>query len=278
MSPPEPLVLVKLGGSLITRKEHAATARPRRILLLAQQLAAARGAGLSLILGHGSGSFGHPAAARHGLQHGMDSAAQLAGVSRTQGVARQLHSLVMKRLESVGAFPFSLPPGACVVADRGVPSEVFLEPLLGALDLGLLPVLFGDVVMDRGQGVAICSTEAIFLALVGSLRRRGRMVTRALWLGDTPGLLDGRGRPVRVLKAGEWRHRRLEIGSSRGVDVTGGMVLRVETALALARLGVESWLLDGRRRGALDRALAGDAIEGTHVPAVDGFEEEEGPQ
>jgi isopentenyl phosphate kinase len=261
-------VLVKLGGSLITRKERRATARRRRIVLLARQIAEARRGGVHLLLGHGSGSFGHPAAAAHGLQHGITSAEQLAGVSRTQGLARKLHSLVVHQLDAAGALPFSLPPGAFLVADGGEPAEAFLEPIAHALELGLLPVVFGDVVTDRRQGVAICSTEAVFVALARALADAGRLPARALWLGDTPGVLDGNGRAVPHLDAERWRALRQEVGSARGVDVTGGMALRVETALALAELGVESWLLDGRPDRALTRALAGDSIAGTHVPSA----------
>lgn len=265
------LVLVKLGGSLITRKDRHATARPRRILTLSRQVAAARQAGISLVLGHGSGSFGHPEAAAHGLQHGISSPAQRSGVSRTQGLARDLHGKVLRRLEACGAHPFSLAPGSFLVADRGEPTEVFLEPLQGALALGLLPVVYGDVVIDRRQGVAICSTEAVLVALARGLVAGGRPLNRALWLGDTPGVLDGRGRIVPRLDAEEWRALRPEVGTTRGIDVTGGMALRVETALALARLGIESWLLDGRPDGALERALAGRTDpQGTRVPAAGG--------
>ena len=55
----KPVVLVKLGGSLITRKDRPDTARREVIARLAAEIAEAwpRVAG-SLVLGHGSGSFG----------------------------------------------------------------------------------------------------------------------------------------------------------------------------------------------------------------------------
>ena len=45
---------------------------------------------------------------------------------------------------------------------------------------------------------------------------------------------------------------------------------RLETAAALARLGVESWILDGRAPGRLAAALAGDRVPGTRVAAGGG--------
>src|SRR5512144_2558166 len=58
------LALLKLGGSLITDKTRPYTARIEKIADLAREIAAAKRTrpDLPLLLGHGSGSFGHTAA------------------------------------------------------------------------------------------------------------------------------------------------------------------------------------------------------------------------
>jgi len=50
--------------------------------------------------------------------------------------------------------------------------------------------------------------------------------------------------------------------------VTGGMAHRLDTALALAGRGVRSWIGDGTREGTLARALIGEEVGGTVVPAA----------
>ena len=55
------------------------------------------------------------------------------------------------------------------------------------------------------------------------------------------------------------------IGAPAGTDVTGGMRHRVETALALARLGIPSLLANGLVPGLLERALRGEPVAGTEV-------------
>jgi len=58
------------------------------------------------------------------------------------------------------------------------------------------------------------------------------------------------------------------IGEPSGTDVTGGMRHRVESALALARLGVPSLLANGLTPGLLGKALAGhpsQPVPGTEV-------------
>jgi isopentenyl phosphate kinase len=234
------------------------------IVRLAGEIArAAQDSPFHLIVGHGSGSFGHVAARQSGLATGLRSTDQLPGVSRTQERAAALHRLVIVALLEAGALPFSIAPSSCLVADAGRPVAFAAEPLLLALDRGLLPVLYGDVVTDRSWGVSICSTERLFETLTATLREHGRTIRRALWLGETDGLYDAAGRTVARVSAGDFD--RAAIGAPAGTDVTGGMLHRVETALGLARLGTPSLLANGLVPGLLERALGGETVPGTEV-------------
>jgi isopentenyl phosphate kinase len=263
------IVLVKLGGSLITDKGRPKTARPAVIRRLAGALATAgKGRRFRMIVGHGSGSFGHAAAARYRLAEGVRSPDQVPGVSRTQIEARRLNDRVVEALDRAGLRPYVLAPSSFVVAREGNPSKVCIDPVHRALDLGLLPVVFGDVVMDVARGASICSTEAVLLALARRLIRSGHRVRRALWLGETDGVYDDRGETVATLTPEVWRRVRSHVGGAAATDVTGGMALRVRTALQLARLGVASRILDGRAASNVIDAVRGRSVPGTLVPAV----------
>lgn len=260
------LVLLKLGGSLITEKARPETPRREVISRLAGEIArAARDLPGRLIVGHGSGSFGHVAARESGIASGLRSADQLPGVSRTQERAAALHHLVIAALVEAGALPFSIAPSSCLVAEAGRPAAFTAEPLLLALDRGLLPVIYGDVVTDRAWGVSIASTETLFEILARTLLDAGRPIHRALWLGETDGLWDDQGRTVPRISAADFDRAAGAIGDPAGTDVTGGMRHRVETALALARLGVPSLLANGLTSGLLERALRGETVAGTEV-------------
>lgn len=258
------LTLLKLGGSLITEKARPETPRREVIARLAGEIARAS-RGTRLIVGHGSGSFGHVAARESGIATGLRSADQLPGISRTQGRAAALHRLVVEALVEAGALPYSIAPSSCVISEAGRPAAFSAEPLLLALDRGLLPVLYGDVVMDRAWGVSICSTEKVFEIVARVLLDHGHTIRRALWLGETEGLYDAEGRTLPRLSAAGLEEASEAIGAPAGTDVTGGMRLRVETALALARLGVPSLLANGMVPGLLEKAVRGEAVPGTEV-------------
>ncbi len=266
---PTAVVLVKLGGSLITDKHRPETARRQVIERLARELAKARVEAVqAIVLGHGSGSFGHTAAAEHRLTSGLTTPRQLAGVSATQAAAARLHRLVLEALAAAGATPFSLAPSSYLVTHHGRPNNLAVDPLAGALAAGLLPVTYGDVVMDSGQGVAIASTETVLTAVARRLAQRGYRLVRALWAGETAGLLDARGQTVPSLDAAALARAIREASGAAGLDVTGGIRHRLEATRVLARLGVPSLLFDGRVPGALTRALAGEEVEGTRVEAA----------
>jgi isopentenyl phosphate kinase len=317
------IVLVKLGGSLITDKTRPETVRAETLARLASEIAGAFPACRErLVVAHGSGSFGHVAAERHGLgraglerpviqvqqlgsqdrqPHPADhlgnsgrpsrptsqqafpgqppdspqsdtpahvpllTPAQALGAAVTQDRAAALHRLVIAALLAAGAAPFSLAPSSAVVAAGGIPRELFAEPLLRALADGLLPVSYGDVVLDRERGATICSTEALFALLARALPRHGLAVRRVVWLGETDGVYDGAGRTLPRLDAASFAGARAAIGAAAGTDVTGGMLHRVEAALELAARGIPSLIANGATPGLLARALAGDAVPGTEV-------------
>jgi isopentenyl phosphate kinase len=242
------------------------TPRLEVISRLAGEIArTARAVPFRLIVGHGSGSFGHVAARQSGIAAGLHSAEQLPGVSRTQERAAALHRIVIEALVEASALPFSISPSSCVVSEAGHPAALAAEPLLLALDRGLLPVLYGDVVTDRAWGISICSTEKLFEILARTFSEQGRTVRRALWLGETDGLYDAAGKTVPTISAGDLDRAAEAIGAPSGTDVTGGMLHRVETALALARLGIPSRLANGLVPGLLERALRGEDVPGTEV-------------
>jgi len=248
------LFLLKLGGSLITDKAGKESPRREVIGRLAREIAEAK-TPFSLIVAHGSGSFGHVAAQRHGIGRGPLSPEQLAGACATQERAVALHRIVVAALIEAGAPAFSLAPSSCVVAVAGQPVEIDLEPLLLALERGLLPVLYGDVVLDREWGASICSTERLFRLLAPRLQSRGLRIRRAIWLGETDGLWDSGGRTVSRVTAATFAEALESIGAPAGTDVTGGMRHRLETALELAGLGIPSLLANGLTPGLLARAL-----------------------
>ena len=256
-------ILVKWGGSLVTDKATPQTARPEVLQRLARELAAFLGRAPSdvrVVLGHGSGSFGHAAAHGSGLTSGAatgDRESSERDVRRaattTQLAAAQLHGLVHEALVQAGVSAFGLRPGSLLVADDGTPKLLNIEPLERALNLGCVALVHGDVVVDRSKGFTICSTERVLECLAAELVHLGR-IEGAIWLGETAGLLDENGSTI--LEVSPTQDVSRWIRDPRGVDVTGGMTHRIVTVRRFASQGVASILGNG-----LEPGLFGDCLD-----------------
>ncbi len=273
LAPVRELVLVKLGGSLITEKTQEETPRLEVMSRLAEELAATlpqlRSRGIGVLLGHGSGSYGHVAAKRHGYREVAAGERRRTGAGAIHNRAETLHCMLVTALVRAEIECLSLAPSTFLVARDGAPVECWSRTVEMALHGGLVPVVYGDVVLDESVGYSICSTETVLSALLERLREAGFSMQSAVWLGETDGILDAEGRTLTTIRSGGGPPREGEtlaaLGEAAGADVTGGIRHRFETVSRLAEEGVRSLLVNGLRAGAFSAALQGDAISGTVV-------------
>lgn len=262
------LIFLKLGGSLITDKTRPYTLRPERLAALAEEIAAAlrRDPDLRLVLGHGSGSFGHTAAKEHKTRLGLPPNSSIEeiqkywrGFAEVGYWAAQLNRHVMQALRASGIPALSLSPLASVTARDGQIANWPLKPLEKALRAGLVPVIYGDIIFDEVRGGTILSTEDLFLHLARHLRPK-RILLAGLEAGvwaDFP----ARTRVLDEIRPGVGMNRQ-EWQSAAGADVTGGMQSKVEQMLLLVQEtpGTQARIFSGEIADAVTEALQGKPV------------------
>lgn len=265
------LVFVKLGGSVITDKARPETARPEVIARLAGEVAHALAArpDLKLVLGHGSGSFGHMVARRYGTRQGVYSLDDWRGFAEVAAVAARLNRLVADTFLAAGVLVWTLQPSASARCRGGELVSLEIAPVEAALAHGLVPLVYGDVALDEVRGGTILSTEQIFACLTRQLHP-----ARIILVGEVDGVFEddplrnSAARPVPKISAANWTEVQATLGGSHAPDVTGGMLAKVQEMVALVREipELEVQLISGERIGALKAALhAGEAAGGTII-------------
>lgn len=260
------LTFVKLGGSVITDKSGREAAATATISALAADLHAARHAApaLRLLLGHGSGSFGHYYAAHYGIHHGLAPDADWMGFALTAGAALRLNRIVVDALLAADVPALALQPSASLRSSAGQLVAWHTEPLSLALDHGLIPVIHGDVAFDALQGSAIISTEALFsyLALQSALTpdRIVLVGEEAVFTADPR--IDPGAEAIPLITATNIDAVLHGTGSSHGADVTGGMRSKIELMWRLinALPGLQVRLI-GPHPGLLRRALLDEPLD-----------------
>jgi isopentenyl phosphate kinase len=256
------LVFLKLGGSLITVKNQPHTPRLEVLERLAQEIAQARtqNQNIQILLGHGSGSFGHIAASKYNTRMGVKSSEEWSGFIEVWRQADELNQLVMQALEKVGLPALAFPPSATIIAQGRKVTTWNLDPLLTALEKGLLPVIYGDVVFDSVLGGTILSTEDLFTYLA-----RQMQPSKLLFAGIQPGVWsDFPGNTILLPEITPVSFPQIEMGlkGSAATDVTGGMLDKVRQIMLMVNEvpGLRATIFSGKVPGNVRCSLLGEEL------------------
>jgi isopentenyl phosphate kinase len=267
------ITFVKLGGSAITDKTGQEAPDLPTIRRLAAEIRAAlaQRPDLQLVIGHGSGSFGHTYARRYGIHLGIAPDGDWMGFALTSAAALRLNRIVVDELLAAGVPALALQPSTTLRSERGALAAWQTATLAAALDHHLVPVVHGDVAFDTIQGSAIISTEQLlaYLAQVPALNPARVILVGESGVYTSDPHADPRARRIPRIDAANIAAVLRGAGASHGVDVTGGMRSKVELMWRLVEEvpGLTVQLI-GPAPGLLEQALLGQAVgEGTTIAA-----------
>ncbi len=253
------MVFLKLGGAAITDKTKPRTSLPQRIEDLAGQIARAwkDNPEMRLVIGHGSGSYGHFSAKKYNTKNGVVSSADWLGFAEVWDDARQLNEQVVHALLSAGLPAIAFPPSAWIVTENREPVAFMVEPIQRALENRLIPVVNGDVIFDRVSGGTILSTEDVFSLLANELHP-----ARIILASREPGVWKDYPDNTQLassISLSEFQSASIAAGGSAGMDVTGGMAKKIALMMDILRRdpAIEITITGGMDNHSVFDALAG---------------------
>ncbi len=255
--------LVKLGGSVITDKTKPYTPNMVSIKRLSRAISKAHKAGEILILGTGAGSFGHCPVLKYKINKGVKTKKQVLGFALTQSRVTVLNNLVVEALIRNGVPAVSVHPSSVVVASGGKVKQFHLDTILGIFKLGAVPVVHGDMVVDVKWGGCVVSTEDLFEELVKRLPKRGIPINKAIYVSDSKGIIDRRGKLIENISHGS-KNIFNDVGLAKGYDVTGGMRSKLKSSLELARRGIPVYVIGASGEDQILKAIRGERV-GTKI-------------
>lgn len=253
------LIFVKLGGSVITDKKIPYKQDSENIKRLARQL---KKSGKGLVLAHGSGSFGHTSASRFGGKKGYKNIKGIAKVARD---AMEINRIVMDILITEGIPAVSFRPMSLITTKEGKVNKVFFESVKLAIDQGLVPVFYGDVIWDEKWKSTIYSGETILDILYKYLTKNNYQINTIIEVGKTDGFYDNNKKTIPLINKKNWPDFKKFIFNTQEKDVTGGMFHKIEKALEIAQNGVRTIIINGNKKNGLTHALLGKEIKGTII-------------
>lgn len=250
------VVLLKIGGSLLTDKTRPETFRPNTARRLLREAALSRA---PLIIVHGAGSFGHPAAVRHRIGARKTENADR-GVVEVLGLVQRLNAQVVELAVVSGLSAVSVPLHSVVESRDGVLHGLPVIVLSQLVERGFVPVVSGTLVQDDRTGWRVLGGDEIVAVLAETLRPE-----RVLFATDVEGVYDRdpKSHPEAMLLERLAAATQIT-GGGEGDDVTGRMAGKLGWALQAAKVAptqVVSGLVSGRLR----EALEGRPVPGTHL-------------
>jgi isopentenyl phosphate kinase len=268
------LILVKLGGSVITDKNKPFTEDIETIKRLAKEIHEARQVRkFRLIVGHGGGSYPHTPATEFKVNEGIINHRSYEGIAKVQDAASRLNRIIVRELLNAGENAMSIQLSSCSICKDGDIKEMFLDPIKKLLDFNMIPIPYGDVGLDTKKGCCIISTERIFdyiarnLIKIDEKYKISRIILCARVRGvftDNPDI-NSYAELIKEITPNKIKEIESSLKGSFGIDVTGGMLHKVKMMLELAKLGIESEIINAKEPNLLKRALMGERGLGTII-------------
>nr|MDO8081961.1 isopentenyl phosphate kinase [Candidatus Freyarchaeota archaeon] len=264
------IIILKLGGSVITKKEKDMLADLKAIKRIAREIKEAfeRSPNLKLVLVHGGGSFGHSIAAKYNVHLGLKSGNQILGFTKTVQVMRKLNLIFVEELQNLGLPAIPLQPSAISIQEDSKLSDMFTKTLISALNLGCIPVLWGDAVFDEKQGYSILSGDHIVPFLARKLDSE-----RVIFGTNVDGVFDSdpntnkNAKLIRLITPSNIEKTLRNVSGSKTTDVTGGMRRKILELLPLVEKGIQVEIINAKKEGYVLHSLLGNKELGTLISA-----------
>ena len=263
MSQQKPTVL-KIGGSVITDKNGELSAKTEVINRLAEEIARANAKNLVIV--HGGGSFGHPAAQKYGIKDGFKDDTQKIGFAETHHVMTVLNGLVLDALVWHNIPAVSVAPSSCIITENGRIRSFDDAIVKMLLTMGFTPVLYGDATLDEKIGFTVLSGDQIVTHLASKFG-----ACKIVMGVDTDGLYDADPKITKNanlfthLTARELKDLKSRLVKPTSADVTGGMLGKVAELIPAIDQGIPVAIVNAAKPNRVYRALVGEKVEGTFI-------------
>ncbi len=229
--------ILKIGGSVLTEKEGYREPDGRALYRMAKTLASLWKKGLrDLVLVHEAGSFGHSLVLKYGIDNGITSEAQKVGFADTHASCSDLSLLLVNGLVLSGVPAVTIPPAAIVTQKNRRISSFNKKIIQDYLEMGFLPVLHGDMVLDEKLGGSVCSGDQI----VAYLGKQAEFIVLAT---NVDGVLDDKGKVIPQITKSNFKKLFKHLKLFRDhKDVTGAMKGKIQELL---ELDTPSYIVNG---------------------------------
>jgi isopentenyl phosphate kinase len=263
LSKPKATIL-KIGGSVVTDKSGELIAQMQVINRLADEIRKTEIQNLVIV--HGGGSFGHTLAERYAIKGGFKKDFQRIGFSETHHVMTVLNGLFVDALIWHSIPAVSVTPSSCITTRNGRIQRFEDAVLKTLLEMGFIPVLYGDAVLDTELGFTILSGDQIVSTLATRFNAERIIIGVDVdGLHETDPKVKKSSRMFEHLTLKELKKLQSKIDKPKAHDVTGGMFGKIAELIPAIEKGIPTLIVNAREPNYIYKALKGEKVKGTLI-------------
>lgn len=254
-------VVIKLGGSVITKKDEPLKERIDVINNLSNQISTVCN-DLKLCIVHGGGSFGHYVAKKYAIHQGLPRIKL--GLSILEMEMRRLNLIIAKSLIDHGVPIIQFSPIDIFLSKGEEIVSFFNESIKASIERGYIPLLYGDVIFDYEKGCRILSGDQICLEIAKLISAK-----KIVFCMDITGVYDkdpkkyNDAKLIRRISTQEAEELIKKL--TKGEDVTGGIINKLKVAIEASKIGIKSIFINGFSHNMLKKVLMNEEFIGTEV-------------
>lgn len=263
------LLIIKLGGSVITFKEKPLTPNFDAIDKIVMSIKEIK-KNFKIILVHGGGSFGHYWSIKYDM-HTKPSRYSDEGISIVHESMLKLNDMILERFIYKGLKPYSISPSSIIF--NNLPCRDRIIDIIDMMhDNELIPITYGDVVHIKNGNYSILSGDTLMSILSNVLKPQS-----SIFLTNVDGLFSNSENGILlkeiflkkinndvIIQSGNNDNNKVEF-SVKPSDVTGGMKRKISESWNIVNSGTTVYLMNGLVPERLMNLVSGHNFFGTVV-------------
>jgi isopentenyl phosphate kinase len=242
------MILIKLGGSIITNKGKPLSPRKKTIDNILKEIGKIKE---PIIIVHGGGSYGHYWSVKYDM-HTKPAKTNPKGVAIVKNSMVELNKIILDSAVKNRINSYCLPPTDFMNGNKAIKSKILT--INDISKSGLTPITFGDALWFGQKKSYILSGDVIMTIIGKILKPR-----LSLFVLDVDGVYSDL-KTKRLIH--DFKKEKPEIKNNK-MDVTGGMTRKITEANNMAKAGLKIFFVNGNKPKRITDAISGKRFEGT---------------
>ena len=271
----KPVIIIKLGGSVLTDKNTPNSLRNNVINGLISQIYDNYHTSNQpkLIIIHGAGSFGHPIANSFSIQNGLNQNIpnQTLGLTKTHQSVKKLNTKIVDSFLNRDIPVLSLATSSVFFQEESALKFTGIKQIESLLELGIIPILYGDILLHDSKNFSIISGDRVIFEickLFTSSIDTNHKVNKIIFCFDQDGIvISNSEKDSEVIQ--NIKSKNLDFISLKNfedsIDVTGNIRGKLEEIKKICELGIPVQLINGQKPNLLIKALKNEKILSTLI-------------